>query len=283
MTRFAPIAVLALSLAAAAVGCGGKRHQIAKEPSPGIDAGVESQRSAFSEAEPVGELHRGSIDRTGTGQQFRVEMEVGQCYYLVGQGDDQVQKLALYLWDGTGSRVASEGSSSNTVVLSHCPESTGLYKFESKVKEGAGHFAVGVFKKPNTAKAVVETPAEPAKVDRGLALEKIITAEAAAVAAGATQKGTFYKAGAVEVTDWYIELQKGQCYWFIGAATDEVDDYYIYLWDPANVRIGQTKADTNKATFGHCPVKTGMFHLQVKVDDEDGAVRLGVFEKKQGG
>ncbi len=276
MKRIACLAILALA------ACGGKKHQIAKEPSPAIDTGVESQRSAFSGAEPVGELHRGAIDRTGTGQQFRVEMEVGQCYFLVGQGDDQIEALALYLWDEGGSRVASEGSPNNAVVLSHCPESSGLYKFESKVKGGAGHFAVGVFKKPHTAKAAPAPEAKPKVVDRGPALEKLITDEAAAVAAGATQKGAFYKAGTVEVTDWYLELSKGQCYWFIGAATDEVDDYYIYLWDPANVRVGQTKADTNKATFGHCPTKTGMFHLQVKVDDEDGAVRLGVFEKKQG-
>ena len=278
MKLLATLALLTLAVA----GCGGKK-QIANAPSPAIDAGVESQRAAFSGAEPVGDLHRGAIDRTGTGQQFRVEMEVGQCYYLVGQGDEQVESLALYLWDQSGSRVASEGSPNNAVVLSHCPESSGLYKFESKIKEGAGHFAVGVFKKPNTAKAAPEPePAAPA-VDRGLALEKLILAEAASAAPGATQKGAFHKAGTTEVTDWYVELSKGQCYWFIGAATDEVDDYYIYLWDPANVRVGQTKADTNKATFGHCPVKTGMFHLQVKVDDEDGVVRLGVFEKKQGG
>ena len=42
---------------------------------------------------------------------------------------------------------------------------------------------------------------------------------------------------------------------------------------------GSRKSTGKKATFGHCPEKAGMFHIQVKTDSKSEKFKLGVFEK----
>lgn len=272
---------LALSLslttlvAGGLAGCGHAPPPVAPTPSPQIEASIKSQASAAApDTEMVGQLFRGVAYDKGELTDWHVELTQGNCYWFIGAGDGGVEKLSVYVWDQSNSRVAQERSKTNTAVVQACPKSTGTFKVEAKVMGGAGHYALGVF-----AKAAPEPPPEPVKEEKkGPDLEAIINKDAAAQAPGATLVGDFYSAANGKM-DWYTTLSRGKCYWFIGAGGDDIDDFYIYLWDPSNKRVGEQKSSGRKATFGHCPKEDGMFHIQVKTDSKSEKFKLGVFQK----
>ena len=258
----------------ASAGCGATPKQVSATPSPEIETSIKAQAaSAAPETAMVGQLFRGTAFEKGGTQDWHVELNKGTCYWFIGQGDGGVERLGLSVWDTTGSKVTDEKSKTNSSVVQHCPKSTGTFKFEAKALRGNGHFAVGVFSKDAPPEPVVEAPKAPD-------LEKMINDDAAAQAPGATQVGKFLAAQNGKM-DWYTSLSAGKCYWFIGAGGDDIDDFYIYLWDPSNTRIGEQKSTGHQATFGHCPKKDGMFKVQVKTDSSSEKFKLGIFEKKK--
>jgi hypothetical protein len=88
-------------------------------------------------------------------------------------------------------------------------------------------------------------------------------------------------AGHADHTDWYVALETGKCYWFIGAGDDDVKELYLYLWDPADKRITANKSENNRVNVGHCPTSSGMYHFQAKVNSGSGKYKVGVFAKKK--
>lgn len=256
------------------VACRGEAPPVSPTPSPELESMIKQQaESAAPDSEQVGALYRGVAYDRGEGEEFRVETEAGQCYTFVAAGDPSIEVFDLRVWGPKGKAPkARDKSKGREALTQYCPEETGVARFEGKVAKGAGHFAIGVFKKGAPEK--VEPVA--AKEDL-LDLDKIIQDEAAAAAPGAKLEQMYTAKG--DKTDWYTQLKKGQCYWFIGAGQKEVDDFYLYVWDPKQKRIGETKADANKAQFGHCPNEDGMFHLQLKVDDDSHEAKVGVFSK----
>ncbi len=244
-------------------------------PSPELESMIQQQaESAAPASEQVGALYRGVAVDHGEFEEFRVEVESGQCYYFVVAGDPGIEVFHLMVYKEDSKRPVSDDKQKGREALArYCPEKTQVAKVRAKVGRGAGHFAMGVFKKPNNEAA--------APTDEKLDLDAVIQADAEAAASGSTLVNLYESKG--EKTDLYVKLDKGTCYWFIGAAQKEVDDYYIYLWDQGKKRIGETKADGNKAQFGYCATAAGMYHLQIKVDDATDAVKLGVYAKRDDG
>lgn len=257
-------------------GCGRAAPEVGETPDPKLESMINQQaETAAPGSEMVTKtLFRGIGYDKGDSQDFRVELQAGQCYVFVGAADETVGALQLFLWDPSESRVESDRSKKREALMQYCPKETGTFKLQGKIGKGAGHFAIGVFGKEAPEKPVVEAPK-----DDKLDLEKMITDEATATAPGATQVGNFYT-GTASKNDFFVQLEKGTCYWFIGAAQKGVDDYYIYLWDQNNKRMGETKASSNKAQFGHCAEKSSMYRVQVKVDSDKDEVKLGIFAKK---
>lgn len=101
---------------------------------------------------------------------------------------------------------------------------------------------------------------------------------AATSAAGAERVGNFYE-GSSDKTDWYVALEKGTCYWLVGAGDDDVDELYLYLWSPGNQRLGESKSESSEVTLGHCPTASGMHHFQAKVSAGSGRYKVGVYAK----
>ena len=253
--------------------CRGEAPPVSPTPSAELESMIKQQaESAAPESEQVGALYRGVAYDHGEAEEFRVETEAGQCYTIVATGDPTIEVFDLRVWGKGRSPAARDKSKGREALVQYCPEETGVARFEGKVARGAGHFAIGVFKKAAPEK--VEPVA--AKEDK-LDLDKIIADEAAGAAPGAKLENMYVAKG--KQTDWYAQLKKNQCYWVIGAGQKDVDDFYLYMWDPKNDRIGQTKADSNKAQFGHCPKEDGMFHIQLKVDNDDDEAKVGVFSK----
>lgn len=252
--------------------CRGEAPPVSPTPSPELESMIKQQaESAAPDSEQVGALFRGVAYDRGEGEEFRVETEAGQCYTIVAAGDPTIEVFDLRVWGKSKIPAARDKSKGREALVQYCPEETGVARFEGKVGRGAGHFAIGVFKKGAPEK--VEVVEKKDKLD----LDKVIADEAAGAAPGAKLENMYVAKG--KQTDWYAQLKKGQCYWVIGAGQKDVDDFYIYMWDPRNNRIGQTKADSNKAQFGHCPTEDGMFHIQLKVDNDDDEAKVGVFSK----
>jgi hypothetical protein len=268
------VSSLAIALGALGLAACSSAPPVTATPSPQVEADVTSQATtAAPGAQMVGQLYRGVAMKKGEFSDFHVELESGKCYYFSGAGDDGVAQLGLYLWDPANHRTTSDRSKGHTSFIQYCATATGTFKVEEKVLAGAGHYAFAIYSKdapPPPPKP--EAPKEPT-------LEDMITDDANAEAPGATLQGDYLSADNGK-TEWSLLLEKGKCYWFIGAGDKKIDDFYIYLWDPANKRIGESKASARKASYGHCPKEGGMFKVQVKTDTSKAVFKLGVFVKK---
>lgn len=252
-------------------------------PPEWLDTAVRDQvTQAAPQAQPVGEqIYKGTAFREGEKMQWQVTLDPGKCYYFSGAGDQTVEELELNVWDPTGDRVAKTDGQQR-VILEHCATMPGLYRFEAKVEEGHGHFAVAVYSKDAPA-APVPAPAPgpaPAPAPAGPDLGKVVDDMAKASAPDSERVGDHF-AGETDHTDWYAALETGKCYWFIGAGDDGVKELYLYLWDPADKRITASKSESNRVTVGHCPTSSGMYHFQAKVNSGSGKYKVGIFAKKK--
>lgn len=274
--RAAPIAgsVLALS-AVLAAGCH-SAPPVASAPPPWLEAKIgEVATSAVPGAVPVGPPYKGVAYDKGGRTDWKLGLEAGKCYSFVAVGDETVEKLALYLWDPKDWRVTQDKAAGPTSVVTHCVEVPGLYRFQAKVTEGAGHYGVGVFATAAAPKAAPPPPPpEPAKQD----LSALVEAEAGAVAPGATRVGNYFT-GNADKSDWYTAMDVGKCYWIVGIGGTGIDELYLYLWDSKDKRITENKAKGSKSNMGHCPTTSGMFHFQAKVNSGSGDYAVGVYAK----
>lgn len=276
------LGVVALSLC---VGCGGGRRH-ARQPAggaamapaqadPQLDQLADSQAKAASArragAPLNGQILHGETLRPGGTQDFRVELDAEHCYWFGGATGEMGQRITLTVSDPHGAEVAVEKGKATEALLEYCPVSDGVFKVESKLGHH-GPFSIAVYQGTRLAPAVQATA--------DVTPEALIAKEAQAAAPGAKQVGAFYE-GTADVTSWSTPLTKGKCYWFIGAGTPgKVKKLWLYLWDPANKRITENKAESNVVTTGHCAKETGMFKFQAKVYSGGGAYKVAVFEKE---
>jgi hypothetical protein len=94
-------------------------------------------------AERVGDFFAGNSDKTD----WYAALEEGKCYFLIGAGDEGVNKLFLFLWDPQDKRITQNKSDTSQVELGHCPTVSGMYQFQAKVDSGSGEYKVGVYAK----------------------------------------------------------------------------------------------------------------------------------------
>jgi hypothetical protein len=92
--------------------------------------------------------------------------------------------------------------------------------------------------------------------------------------------GDFFT-GSADKTDWYSALDAGKCYWFIGAGDEGIDQMHLYLWDPEDQRVTANKSTTNRATVGHCPQRSGMYHFQANIVAGTGTYKVGIYAKSK--
>jgi hypothetical protein len=275
MKRIAPSLLAALPIALTAC-----HPPVAKTPPPWLDAKAQEQAAASAPgAEKTGQVYRGVY--TGRGDKetdWNLALDPANCYWFSGVGDEGVKELYLYAWDPKDSRVATVKNHSSMNILMLCPETPGMYRVEAKVDEGRGHFEVAVYSKPAPPKAAPPPPPPPEPAED---LGAVIDKQASAAAPGAKRSGELFD-GSTEhgaSSQWSVMLESGNCYWFIGAGGKGVKKLWLYLWDPKNSRVVDTKPDSSMSVMGHCPKETGMFKFEAKVDSGSGKFKLGVFTK----
>lgn len=258
--------LLVMGLIALMSACGPRRPDLPPEQVESLYPVVEQQAALSAPGAPrLGDYLAGAAKGDGDHADYFVTLDASHCYVFSGVGGRGVKRLYLYLWNPKDSRVATEKPERSMATLRHCPESSGSYHLQAKVDEGDGVFAVGVY----TTDGDGRIPADP---------RAAIIAQANQVAAGAALVGDMFH-GTGDRTDWAVALSAGRCYWFIGAGAPGVRQLYLYLWDPSNKRITESRTPNAYAVVGHCPTITGMHKVQAKVHRGSGDYLLGVYEK----
>jgi hypothetical protein len=268
MTRSFAVAAAALVIA----GCH-HRPVLSAAPDPSLELRADGEaHAAAPDGQRMGPALWGVGFEADGFTDFKVPLEAGHCYTFGFAGDATVQRLALYIWNPHEKRLDSQRTRTPEGVLKYCTTESGMYRLQGKV--GApGHFAMVPYVGPGPAVVAVVAAAP---VD----LTTIIDQQAAAAAPGAARVGDYF-AGNTPQSDWFIPMEVGKCYWVIGAGeAGKVKRLYLYLWDPQNRRLNESKAESTTPMLGFCPKDTpGMYKFQAKVDSGSGNYKVGVFAK----
>lgn len=247
--------------------------------------------------EPLGAPLGGFLGSRQSVQQY-VTMTAGRCYTIVGVGGQGVQDLDLALYNPNNKRVASDMGFDATPTIQHCAQWPGAYKVEATVKRGGGEIAVQVYTPggaPAAATAPVGAPGMPppdpslqarpaAPAGNGAnALDGHIDEQARMMAPGAVRVGDFFSGygNKGQRSDWFVPLEAGHCYTFIGAGGAGVQWLSQFLWDPTGRRVADNKSKTPQSVMGFCAPMPGPYHLQAKVEKGGGEYHVGVYAKKQ--
>lgn len=244
--------------------------------SPALELTADAQAHA---AVPDGARFTPALVGTGSdadeGTSFSVPLQVGTCYTFGYASDDTVARVSLYLFTPTNHRADSQRGAPPQGIFRHCASEDGMYRLETKVAAGAGHFVVVGYAKagPVVVKPVVALPAAP------LGIDEMIARQAASAAPGAARVGDLF-VGTGDQSDWYTQMNAGACYWFIGAGDPaSVSSLYMYLWSPTMQRITENRSDTPMSMVGYCATVPGMYKFEAKLNKGKGAYKVGVYAK----
>jgi hypothetical protein len=238
---------------------------------------------------------------------FFVPMDAGRCYTILGVGGYGVVDLDLFLFDPANQRVALDRHYNSWPRINYCAAYPGNYRIEAKVKRGAGEAAIRVYHyaaAPAAAQypprpvvvappppngpppaappppVVVIPPPPPGEADPGPdTLSLAVDQQAGVNAPGYQRVGAIYRGAGAEGgrSDWYLPLEGGRCYMFIGAGGPGVRKLYLYLWGPDGRRVADRRNPGPLTVMPFCAPYHGSYHTQVKVDDGAGEYRLGVY------
>lgn len=267
------LAPAALSL----VACGGhERIVVSPEPPRDLESRAEAEaRSSANEGERVGDTLRGVAHRDDASTDWRIQLDEGQCYWFGYAGDAGVQKFSMYIWDPKDKRLDSARGKPPQGIFTHCAETSGIYRLQGKVSEGAGHYAVVVYKTKGAEKKPEPAKAPEPTSDLAATIEK----KAAQAAAGAKRSGDFVE-GTAETTELYTAMEAGKCYWIVAAGEPgKVKKLFLYLWDPKSKRVTENKSDSETTMVGHCAKESGMYKYQLKVDSGSGPYKAAIYVK----
>jgi hypothetical protein len=232
---------------------------------------------------------------------FFVPLDAGRCYTILGIGGPGVVDLDLFLFDPNNLRVALDRHFNNWPRINYCAGFSGNYRIEAKVKRGAGEAAirayyfgggaphpVGVTPPPPNGPppaappppVVVIPPPPPGEADPAPdTLSLAVDQQASVSAPGYQRVGSIYRGAGGEGgrSDWYLPLEGGRCYMFIGAGGPGVQKLFLYLWGPDGRRVADRRNPGPLTIMPFCAPYHGSYHTQAKVDDGGGEYRLGVY------
>jgi len=130
---------------------------------------------------------------------------------------------------------------------------------------------------PTPAKPTAPVAAPPKSHDE---LSSRVEKQGGGAVPGGHRVGAIYKGAAADEggrSDWFVDLEGGHCYTFVGEGAESVKKLYLYLWGPRGRRLTQTREDTPHAKMVYCTAFPGNYHFQAKVDDGQGEYRVGIY------
>jgi len=105
---------------------------------------------AAAGARRVGEFFTGEGGSIGHKDRadYALQLDGGKCYWVIACGEpNHIKALSLYLWGPNGKRITETKPDSPNAMVGHCAQQTGMYKVQSVVAGGSGHYKVGVYAK----------------------------------------------------------------------------------------------------------------------------------------
>jgi hypothetical protein len=228
---------------------------------------------------------------------FPINMESGRCYTILGIGGPGVVDLDLFLFDPMNQRVALDRETNNFPRIQYCATLPGAYRVEGKVKRGAGEVALRAYHYASAPAAdappvvvvpaasaptpiVVIPPPPPGEPDEGPDVLSLAVDQQSGVSApGYHRMGAIYRGAGSDGSrsDWYLPLEAGRCYVFIGAGGPGVGRLYLYLWGPDGKRVTDRRNTTPLTIMPFCAPYAGSYHLQAKIGEGGGEYRVGVY------
>jgi hypothetical protein len=266
----------------------------AEEP-PSVSAPVREQLAALAQSlapgQPPVTPAMGGFMAWRRPYSYLVPMEAGRCYTILGIGGPGVVDLDLFLFDPNNLRVALDRHTNNWPRIAYCASFPGQYRVEAKVKRGAGEAAVRAYyastagapaqPMPPSAPIVVIPPPPPdAPEPTSDTLSLAVDAQAQVSAPGYSRQSEIYRGVAGSEggrSDWYVQLEAGRCYNFIGAGGAGVRKLFLYLWEPSGRRVTDRRNPGPLTIMPYCAPFAGPYHLQAKVDEGAGEYRVGVY------
>ena len=101
-------------------------------------------------AKRVGDYFEGHGNSYGHDDRFDypVQLDAGKCYWFIACGEpDHIKTLSLFLWGPNNKRITEAKSDNNTPMLGHCAQQTGMFKIQTKITGGSGHFKAALYAK----------------------------------------------------------------------------------------------------------------------------------------
>ena len=100
-----------------------------------IDAAIKLENLGYTVREIPGRYLRQGHYRT-----YKRYLYGGNCYAIVGVGDQNVRDLDVIIYDRNWNYVASDTDSSAVSVAKICPRRSGYYRIRTKMYRGHGYF-----------------------------------------------------------------------------------------------------------------------------------------------
>ena len=98
-----------------------------------------------------GAVIKGTLAQGGRGDHLLV-LKAGRCYRIVGAAEQTVADMDLFLYDPNGVQTHQDPSQDRFPVLGLqgeiCPVQSGAYRVQAHMYEGAGAYAIGLFRTP---------------------------------------------------------------------------------------------------------------------------------------
>ena len=97
--------------------------------------------------EPYGDQAAGTLSAGQAADQV-IRLEGGKCYALVATGDNRVRDLDLAVVDGQGREIDRHGGAGASATVRVCAPSTGEYRAQVRMADGAGDYLVQAYRWP---------------------------------------------------------------------------------------------------------------------------------------
>lgn len=83
-----------------------------------------------------------------------------------------------------------------------------------------------------------------------------------------------------QFTDWRVQLDAGQCYWFGYAGDGGITKFSMYIFSPTDSRLDSARGKPPQGVFTHCAQQSGIYRVQGKVAGGAGHYAVVVYKTK---
>ncbi len=222
-------------------------------------------------------------------------LDGGRCYRVLLVASQSIGRIGV-TWLGPEQQVQASAPPTGTeVVLESCPPQRGLHSLDLVPRGGDGSYAFRIVAAPpapapirgdggalpDGGVAAAPTPPPEPPDPNAADLEKFTGAAAPGAPLIVKHRGVVADGGAPY--DFRVELPGDKCFVFAAAGSVGIQELSIYVWDPDDNRLTQTR-EVRWPVAHFCSGRPGKYHFLVKATKGGGgfsAAVVGPIAKKE--